>query len=111
MYASFGGFLPLVDGRPIHPVLHSLFRLGLPNVAPLPGMKKPGRLLPGGKGWGVLRAAWEGLLAENPLFAENPQFTGVTLATRPPWRWIICWVSSILSKVTNRTVLARLWRR
>jgi hypothetical protein len=39
------------------------------------------------------------------------QFTGVTLATRPPWRWIICWVSSSLSKVTKRTVLLRLCRR
>jgi len=41
----------------------------------------------------------------------RPQFTGETLTTRPPWRWMLCWVSSILSKVTKRTVLARLCRR
>jgi len=41
----------------------------------------------------------------------GPQFTGVTLATRPPWRWICCWVSSIRSNVTKRTVLLRLCRR
>ncbi len=45
------------------------------------------------------------------LRGSRVQFTGVTLATRPPWRWIICWASSILSKVTNRTVLLRLCRR
>lgn len=39
------------------------------------------------------------------------QFTGVTLATRPPWRWIACWASSSLLKGMKRTVLARLCRR
>ena len=50
----------------------------------------------------------------NPLHSPRSgesQFTGVTLATRPPWRWICCWASSILSNVTKRTVLLRLCRR
>ena len=52
-----------------------------------------------GRRWGVA------------LRRARVQFTGVTLTTRPPWRWIACWVSSILLKGTNRTVLLRLCRR
>lgn len=61
------------------------------------GSKKPGGVEPPGR-----------MAIDEPLFA---QLTGLTLATLPPCRWIICWVSSILSKVTKRTVLARLCRR
>lgn len=59
-----------------------------------------------------LRAATWRVVDQHPGHRSvRGQLTGVTLATRPPWRWIICWVSSILSKVTKRTVLLRLCRR
>jgi hypothetical protein len=49
-----------------YPVLRRWLGLGQ-------GMKKPGRLLPGCKGWGCLaRDLKKASFAGNPKFAENP---------------------------------------
>lgn len=80
--------------------------------------KKPGCGKPGANVQAASMGALGCLSAKRAWIRGQPhgkcltvQFTGVTLATRPPWRWIICWASSNLLNGTNRTALARLCRR
>ena len=78
---------------------------------PAPGAheKPPWSRTKGAWGLGLAHGRWPESPVKRPW--AGAQFTGVTLATRPPWRWICCWVSSIRSNVTKRTVLLRLCRR
>ena len=86
----------------------AMVRRGGRGIAPEPPIKKPRQR----RGERLIRSGEaQGPCPDRLGVAAAPQFTGVTLATRPPWRWICCWASSILSKVTKRTVLLRLCRR